>query len=273
MRELGYVEGKNLVIEQRWADGQLDGLPRLAAELVQSNPEVIVSGVTRTHIAVKAATSNIPIVMATGVDPVGAGLVASLARPGGNLTGLTGSVADMSPKLLDLLHSALPKVTRITVLMNERHPLKETRRANLQQATGKLGVGLVWIEMVDPENFDDVFASIAKQAGALVVPSDAHFGLHHQHIVRAAAQNRIPAIYAQGTFSEAGGLMIYSANLLANYRRAAYYVDRILKGAKPGELPIEQPTIFELVVNRKTAKALGLTIPQELLLRADEVIE
>ena len=274
MRELGYVEGKNLVIEYRWAEGKVDRIPQLAAELVRAKPEVIVSGSSTANRAVKAATSTIPIVMGSGSDPVAAGLVASLARPGGNITGLTNYVGDVHPKLLELIHAVLPKVVRMAVLMGARSTLGNARRTELEHAAKALGITLEPFEVAET---DDVAAALSAMAQkgltALLVTSHPMLLTQRDRIVQLASRNRIAAIYPYSEFADAGGLMSYGLSLPESYRRAAYYVDRILKDAKPSDLPVEQPTRFELVVNMKTAKALGITIPQSILVRADRVIE
>jgi putative ABC transport system substrate-binding protein len=274
MSELGYVEGKNLVIEHRWAEGNVDRIPRLAAELVHAKPEVIVSGSLTAHRAVKATTSTIPIVMASGSDPVAAGLVASLARPGGNITGLTNYVGDAHPKLLELIHAALPKVARIAVLISPRNPMGKARRTELEHAAKALGITPEIFEVADADDITTAFSAMPQKGlAALLVTSNPMLLAQRERIVRLASRNRVAAIYPYSEFADIGGLMSYGASLPDNYRRAAYYVDRILKGTKPRDLPIEQPTKFELVINMKTAKALGLTIPQSVLVRADRVIE
>ena len=275
LRELGYVEGRNILIEYRWAEGRFDRLPALAAELVRLGVTVIVAANTPAALAARNATSTIPIILVTSGDPVGSGLAASLARPGGNVTGLslTPTLA-ISGKHLELLKDAFPSITHVAVLANPANPptaglLKET-----ELAARSLGLRLRVVQVREPKEFGDAFATIKNErVPALLVIADPLVADNRDRIVAFAAANRLPAIYPYRTFVDAGGLMSYGANVADLNRRAATYVDRILKGAKPADLPIEQPTKFELVVNIKAAKALGITIPQSLLLRADRVIE
>ena len=274
LRELGYVEGRDVVIEPRWAAGKLDRLPDLAAELVASKVNVIVVGSNPATQVVKRATATIPIVMAAASDPLGTGLVASLARPGGNVTGLASLGEDVMPKLLELLHETTPKVLRVALLVNQANPVAPTYVKASQTAARTLGLQLVTARATSPGEIDAAFAVLMQeQPGALAVHNDPLFVNQRQRLAGLAATHRLPAIYPGREFVEAGGLMSYGRNLHESYRRSAVYVDRILKGAKPGDLPVEQPTKFELVINLKTAKALGLTIPQALLVRAAQVIE
>jgi putative ABC transport system substrate-binding protein len=275
LRDLGWVEGKTIVIEYRWAEGKSDRLPDLAAELVRLKVDVILAGNSAVAVAVKNATETIPIVMATVGDPVGLGLVTSLARPGGNVTGLSFSVGtDIVGKWLELLKETVPKVRKVAVLSNPANPAHALAIENVIGAARAVGVQLQLLEARGPNQFDNAFASMARErAEALLVVLDPFFSFHRSRLLALAAKSRIPAMYGSREYPEAGGLMSYGANFRHNFHRSATYVDKILKGAKPADLPVEQPTKFELVINLKTAKALGLTIPQSLLQRADRVIE
>jgi putative ABC transport system substrate-binding protein len=279
LRDLAYVEGRNLVIESRSADGKLDRLPALAAELVALRVDVIVTaGGTPAALAAKQATRTVPIVFATAGDPVASGLVTSLARPGGNVTGLSMlGTAELVGKRLELLTQAVPGVTRVAVL---RHPGFVSERADkvilkaADAAARALGVRLQVVEARGPAEFDRAFSDMTRaRAGALAVSGSPMFANERRRLVDLAAKNRLPAVYESREDVDAGGLMSYGPNFADLFRRAATYVDKILKGTKPADLPVEQPTKFELVINRKTAKALGLTIPQSLLGRADEIIQ
>lgn len=275
LRELGYVEGRNILLEYRWANGQFDRLPALAAELVGLRVNVIVASNTPAALAAKNATSTIPIILVTSGDPVGSGLVASLARPGGNVTGLSlMPTLAISGKQLELLKEAFPTVTHVAVLANPANPPTAGLLKEIERAARSLEVRLRIIQVRESKEFGDAFATMKNEhVPALLVIADPLVADNRDRIVAFAAANRLPASYPYRSFADAGGLMSYGADLSDLQRRAATYVDRILKGAKPAELPIEQPAKFELVVNLKTAKALGLTIPQSLLLRADRVIE
>jgi putative ABC transport system substrate-binding protein len=279
LRDLGYVEGRNVVIEYRFAEGKLERFPALAAELVALKVDVIfVGGGTRVALAAMQATKTIPIVFAGVADPVGSGLVTSLARPGGNVTGLSTLTPVLVGKCLELLKQAVPGVTRVAVLWRPGALPERTEKEMLQGAdvaARALGVRLQFVEVRGgPENFDRAFSDMTRaRAGALTVLPSNMFLREHRRLVDLAAKNRLPAVYTSREFVDAGGLMAYGANLADLYRRAATYVDKILKGTKPGDLPVEQPTKFELVINLKTAKALGLTIPQSVLGRADHVVE
>jgi putative tryptophan/tyrosine transport system substrate-binding protein len=278
LRERGWVEGQNIVIEYTWAEGRLERFPSLADELVSLKPDLIVAvpGTTAARAA-KQATSTIPIVFIYGFDPVGEGLVASLARPGGTITGLT-IVAGLKTagKHLELLKEAIPKVSRVAVLfapVGATAVLLEILRET-QAAAQALAVKLQVLEVRSPNELEGAFAAMLRErAGALLVLPHSLSYVHARRIVDLAAKSRLPAMYPFRESVEAGGLMAYAANAPDMFRRGAYFVDKILKGAKPADLPIEQPTKFELVINRKTAKALGLTIPQSLLSRADEVLQ
>jgi ABC-type uncharacterized transport system substrate-binding protein len=275
LRDLGYVEGRNLVIEYRDAEGKYDRLPALAAELVALKVDVIVAPTTPAALAAKQATRTLPIVCVAG-DPVGSGLVTSLARPGGNVTGLSSLAPELVGKCLEQLTQAVPGVSRVAVLwqpgaFGERMEKDMLKAAHV--AARALGARLQFVEARGPENFDRAFSDMIRaRAGASTVLPSTMFIIERRRLVDLAAKNRLPALYSAREFVDAGGLMAYGANFADSYRRAATYVDKILKGAKPGDLPIEQPTKFELVINLKTAKALGLTIPPSLLGQADEVI-
>lgn len=277
LREHGYVEGRNIVVEYRYGDGKLDQLPRLAAELVGLDVNLIVtSGAPPTHAA-QQATRAIPIVMTLVGNPVAWGFIASLARPGGNITGLTQISAELDGKRLELLKEALPKVSRVAVLIDPARSdqgvigaLQATR-----VAAEALGVKLLPLELRGPDpDLESAFrTATSERVGALLVTPGPATELHRKRVVDLAGKNRLPAMYGNREFVDLGGLMCYAPSYSDLFRRAATYVDKILNGAKPADLPVEEPTKFELVINRKTAKQLGLTIPQSLLLRADQVIE
>ena len=274
LHQLGYVEMRNVRFEYRFADGFFDRLPGLAAELVRLNPKVIVSAPLPANLALHQATSTIPIVMASGADPVGFGLVQSLSHPGGNITGLTNFAEELASKQLDLIRELLPGVARLGVLVNVQNPLHVTEWKKTQAAAANASLTLLRFDYHEIEDLERAFAQFTREkAGAVLVQPDVTFGTHREHIADIAAKSRLPAIYFNRRYVEAGGLLSYGPNLLENYRRAAVFVDKILKGAKPADLPIERPTMIELVINLKAAKALGLTVPPALLARADEVIE
>ncbi len=276
LRELGWVEGQNIVIDYRYAEGRVDRLPDLAAELVRLKVDLIVASAgTQAATAAKNATETIPIVMIYVRDPVGTGLIASLARPGGNVTGVSGSAGlELFAKQLELLKETVPKIRRVAILSNPDNAYHQLAIREVNVAARSLGVQLQLLEARGPNEFDGAFAAMAKErVGALLVLSDAIFGSHRTRLADLAARSRLPAAYGVRESVEAGGLMSYGPSFLDLFRRSAAYVDKILKGAKPADLPVEQPTKFELVINLKTAKALGLTIPPSLLQRADKVIE
>jgi putative ABC transport system substrate-binding protein len=275
LRELGWIEGQNIVIDYRYAEGRVDRLPDLAAELVRLKVDLIVSFGTQGVTAAKNATETIPIVMIAVRDPVGTGLIASLARPGGNITGGSGSAGlEIFAKQLELLKETVPKIGHVAILSNPANAYHQLAIRELKIAARSLGVQLQLLEARGPNEFDGAFAAMAKErVGALLVLSDVMLNSHRTRLADLAARSRLPAIYGVRESVEAGGLMSYGPSFLDLFRRAATYVDKILKGAKPAELPVELPTEFELVINMKTAKALGLTIPQSLLVRADEVIQ
>ena len=275
LRGLGWVEGQNVVIEYRSADGRYDRLPDLAADLVRLKVDIIVAAGTAATTAAKNAARAIPIVMIGVGDPVGLELIASLARPGGNVTGLTFSVGmETAGKGLELLKEALPKVRRVAVLTNPANPGQPLALKNVKAAARSLGMQLQLLEARGPDEFDGAFAAMVKErVGALLVVSEAMFNHHRVRLADLAARNKLPSMHGFREDAEAGGLMSYGPDLADLFRRSATYVDKILKGAKPGDLPVEQPTKFELVINLKVAKALGLTIPASVLSRADQVIE
>jgi putative ABC transport system substrate-binding protein len=274
LREVGYVEGRNLAIEWRDAEGKSERFGDLAAELVRLKVEVIVASVPAAIIAAKRSTASIPIVMVNTPDPVHLGLVASLGRPGGNVTGTTSLSAELSNKQLEILRETVPHAARIAVLCNPSNPWHSLALKGAQAAATSFAVQLQIAEVRGPEELDRAFAMMtAERAGAVLVLADPMTFFYRTRLADLAARRRLPAMYGVRGYVEAGGLMSYWAYQADLYRRAASYVDRILKGAKAGDLPIEQPSRFELVINLKTAKALGLTIPPSLLLRADQVIE
>jgi ABC-type uncharacterized transport system substrate-binding protein len=274
LRELGYVEGKNVLIEYRYAEGKLDLLPALASELVQLKVDVIVTASAPGVRAAKNATSTIPIVFAAIGDPVGGGFVASLARPGGNVTGLSILATELSGKRLELLREAFPKVTRVVILWNPTSSYNSLSFGEMPAVAKALGVQHQSMEVRGANDFENGFQRAKKEgAQALVTMPDPVINANLQPVLEFAAKNRLPAMYAGSEFVEAGGLMSYAPNYTDQFRRAAVFVNKILKGAKPADLPVEQPTKVELVINMKTAKALGLTIPQSVLGRADRVIE
>jgi putative ABC transport system substrate-binding protein len=273
LRDLGYVDGKNIAIEYRYTEGELDRLPDLAADLVRLNVDVIVTAAISSVQAAKKATATIPIVFASVGDAVESGLVSSLARPGGNATGLTFFAPELDGKRLELLKETVPKVTRVAFLWR----VPATRGDLLKDAepvAKTLGLRLQSLQVRGPDDFESAFKA-AKSGGseALIVISNPLANTHRARIVDLAAKNRLPGIYPSTEFVEDGGLMSYAPDMLDNWRRAATYVDKILKGAKPADLPVEQPTKFEFVINLKTAKQIGLTIPPNVLARADKVIK
>ncbi|RPH54073.1 MAG: ABC transporter substrate-binding protein [Acidobacteria bacterium] len=274
LRDLGYVEGQNITIEFRSSEGKYERLPDLAAELVRLKVDVIVAPANENVVVARQATRTIPIIMAGSFDPVESGLVASLARPGGNVTGLSFRAPEIEGKRLELLKEIAPRVSRVAVLSNPTNRAIHSSLAEVEVAARSLRVQVQILEARGPDEFQGAFAAMTRErAGALLVFPDGMFLLHRTRIADLAAKSRLPAMYGVREFVDAGGLVSYAPSLRDNLRRAATYVDKILKGAKPADLPIEQPTKFELVINLKTAKALGLTIPQSLLARADQVIE
>jgi putative ABC transport system substrate-binding protein len=277
LRDLGYIEGRNVVIEYRDAAGKYERFPALVAELVSLKVDVIVVTSTPAAVAVKQATRTIPIVFTWAADPVGSGLVTSLARSGGNITGLSILAPDIIGKRLELLKQAVPGVSRVAALWHPGDYVERMEKDMLTEAdraARALGLRLQVVEARGPEDFDRAFSDMTRaRADAVTVQSTNIFFIERRRLVDLAAKNRLPAMYLTREFVDAGGLMSYGPNIADLHRRAATYVDKILKGAKPGDLPVEQPTKFELVINLKTAKALGLTIPPSLLVRADHVID
>jgi putative ABC transport system substrate-binding protein len=273
MRELGYVEGMNFVIEARFADGKHERLPAFAAELVRLKVDVIVATGTPTYRALQHAAATIPVVITVTFDPVGDGFAASMARPGGNITGLTLSAADLGPKLLELLKAAMPKLSRVAVLVQPGNPAHPQRVVRIMSAAQKVGIQVVLAEAGTVPEIEREFAMMTKErANATIILADGFFLQESRPIAAQALKHRLPSISQLREYAEAGGLMSYGPNSVDNFRRAATYVDKILKGAKPGELPFEEPTRYHLLINRKTALSLSLTIPQALLGQADEVI-
>ena len=275
LRELGYVEGRNIVFERRWAEGRLERLPSLAADLVKRNVDVIVSGSNPVIAALRSATATIPVVMVTSVDPVGSGFVASLARPGGNITGMTSDpTPEILAKRLQLLKELVPKAQRVALLWNPLPPGAETYRRVVETAARRLGVSLQAVEARGRNEFEDAFAAIARGgADAVVVLSDPLFFTGRKQVVELLTKYRLPAIHGRREEAEIGSLMSYGANLADQFRRAAAYAGKILKGAKLGDIPVEQAARFELVINQRTARQLGLAIPPSLRLQADHIIE
>jgi putative ABC transport system substrate-binding protein len=274
LRERGYSEGRNLVFEHRFSEGNAERFPEFAAELVQLRVDCIIVTTTPAALAAKHATQTIPIVMPTAIDPVGAGLVASLARPGGNLTGLSVLAPELSGKRLELLQEVVPGLTRVVVLWNGANPANASAWQETQAAARALGLLLHSQDVRNPQDLQGAFGLMAQaRPDALLVLGDALLGMHRPQIVAFATQQHLPSVFAERESVVAGGLMSYGPSLPDLYRRAAYYVDRLLKGTKPADLPVEQPMKFELVINLKTAKALGITIPQSTLFQATEVIQ
>jgi putative ABC transport system substrate-binding protein len=274
LRELGYVEGRDVAIEYRWAEGQYERFPALIAELIALKVEVLVTAGTPAALAVKRATTTIPLVMVAVGDPVGTGLVKSLARPGGNLTGLVSIAPDLEGKRLELLTEIVPKLSFVAFLSNPANPFHATSEKQARAAARSLHLKVEFFPVRSESEFDRAFLAMGGQRpGALVMLADRLFLHHRARIVEFAAQNRLPAVYAYTELVEAGGLMSFGPSYPGMHRRAAYFVDRILKGGKPADLPMEQPSKFELLINLKTARALGLVIPQPILLRADNLIQ
>src|SRR5918999_4622009 len=273
LRELGYIEAKNILIEYRFADGKLDRLPELATALARLNVNIIVTAGNEAVQAAKNATQSIPIVMAFSGDPVGAGFVASLARPGGNITGLSRINIELTAKRLELLNETVPSATRIAVLFNPEGRVPMLALKEAQAAAQRLGLHIQALEMKAPQDIETAFRSAARDRAAAVMTLPGGFtGFHRTRIVNLAAKSRLPGVYNNSRFVEDGGLMSYASDQREEFRRAALYVDRILKGAKPADLPVEQPTKFDLLINLKAAKQIGVKIPANVLARADRVI-
>jgi putative ABC transport system substrate-binding protein len=274
LRELGYVEGKSIVIEYRWAEGKFDRLPALAAELVRLKLDVIVTTGSTSTRAAKEATNTIPIVMTQDTDPVGLGYVASLARPGGNITGLSTLAPEVSGKRLELLKEIIPKLSRVAVLGISTRPGNAQSLKEVELAAGAFKVQVQYLDVLDVKDIETAFRATTKgHAEAILVLQGPLFISHRIQIVDLAAKSRLPATYNVPDFVHAGGLMSYGVSIPDLFRRAAMYVDKILKGAKPADLPVEQPTKFEFIINLKAAKQIGLTIPPNVLARADRVIK
>ena len=273
LQQLGYADNKNILIEYRFADGKVERLPELASELVRLKLNIIVTAGNEAVQAAKGATQTIPIVMAFSGDPVGAGFVASLARPGGNITGLSRVNVELTGKRLEILNETVPSANRIAVLFNPEGRVPVLALKEARAAAQKLGLQIQALEMQAPQDVESAFRSAARErAGAVMTLPGGFTGFYRARIVNLAAQNRLPGMYNNSRFVEDGGLMSYSSDTREEFRRAALYIDKILKGAKPADLPVEQPTRFEFVINLKTAKQIGLTIPPNVLARADRVI-
>ena len=274
LQELGYIEGRNLTLQLRFADGKAERLAVLAEELARLKVDIIIAGDTPSTRAAQRATSVIPIVIATSTDPVGSGLVASLARPGGNTTGLSNMASDISPKRLEMLAILVLKLSRVAVLLNSSNPATRAELKSLEEANKRAGLKLLALEAETPEQIERAFAAMVKQrVEGVVITNDALFNQQRNQIAGLALKNRIPSVSGIRAGAEAGLLISYGQNVNENYRRAATYVDKIIKGAKPADLPVEQPTTIELVINLKTANTLGIKFPQSILVRADKVIE
>ena len=273
LREHGYVEGQNILVEYRYAEGKLDRLKEFASEMVSLKVDVIVTGGPIATRPTKQATNTIPIVTAYESDPVGTGLVASLARPGGNVTGLTNLSPDLSVKRLELLKEAIPKLSRVAVFWDPTDPGSPGLLKEVEMAAQSLGLKIQRLEIRNPNDIEGAFQAATKgRAGAVTTLNSPVIFTHRKRVVDLAVKSRLPTIHAQIEFAEAGGVMVYGPNDADMYRRAATYVDKILKGAKPSELPVEQPMKFDFIINLKTAKQIGLTIPPNVLVRADRVI-
>jgi putative tryptophan/tyrosine transport system substrate-binding protein len=271
--DLGYIDGQNVMVKPRWAEGNTERLPELAAELVGLKVDLMVSTGTVTALAAKASTTSIPIVFTAGGDLVKVGLISSLARPGGNLTGLSLLTTELNVKRLELLKETFPKIRRVGVLGNPANPNYRIQLNEIQAAAKQLGLEVQVLEMRNPNEIETVFSKFSdKSVGALLVLSDPTLNAHREKIADVANKSRLPAIFEFKEFVEAGGLMSYGTNIVAVYRRVAIYVDKIFRGAKPSELPVEQPTNFEFLINLNTAKQIGVTIPPNVLARADRVI-
>jgi ABC-type uncharacterized transport system substrate-binding protein len=274
LRERGYVEGQHIVLESRSAEGHYERLPALAAQLVALPVAVLVTWGTPAAVAATQVTSTVPIIFLAVGDPVGSGIVASLAQPGGNVTGVTNLTAELSAKQLELLKEIVPGLRQVAVLLNPRNPVSALQLHWTELAAQALGVQLHVVKVHDPSEFEAAFVSMTRErAGALTVLADTMFLSQRRQIADLAVQHRLPAMFNWREYAEAGGLVAYGPRLADQWQRAAYYVDRILQGTKPADLPVEQPTKFELVISLKTAQALGITMPPSLLLLADEVMQ
>jgi putative ABC transport system substrate-binding protein len=274
MRNLGYIENKNLLIEWRFADGKSERLPALAAELLKSKVDLIVSAGTTATSAARKATSSVPIVMANASDPVASGLIKSLAHPGGNVTGLSSITDELGPKHLEMLQSMMPKLSRVAVMTNPDNSSHIATLRTIQNMAPRTGIKILSVRARTPQEIEAAFLAISRERGeAVIVASDSFFIQQRRETAELCAKYHLASISARREYAEAGFLMSYGQNSADNYRRAAIYVDKIFKGAKPAELPVEQPTKFELFINAKTARALGVKIPDALTLSADKVIE
>ncbi len=274
LRDLGYVEGKNILIEYRWAEGKYDRFPALISELIGQKVDVIVTAGTPASLAVKKAAPSIPLVMMAVGDPIGTGLIESLAQPGGNVTGLTSIAPDLEGKRLELLREVIPKLSHVAVFWNPANPIQVILEKEVQAAARAFRMKVLSLGVQAPEQFDNAFATIRRERpGALLVLADRLFLHNRVPIMNFATQHRLPGVYAYQELVEAGGLMSYGPSYADIHRRAATYVDKILKGRKPADLPVEQPMKFELIMNLKAAKQIGLTIPPNVLVRADKVIK
>jgi len=274
LRDLGYVEGKNILIEYRWAEGKYDRFPALISELIGQKVDVIVTAGTPASLAVKKAAPSIPLVMMAVGDPIGTGLIESLAQPGGNVTGLTSIAPDLEGKRLELLREVIPKLSHVAVFWNPANPIQVILEKEVQAAARAFRMKVLSLGVQAPEQFDNAFATIRRERpGALLVLADRLFLHNRVPIMNFATQHRLPGVYAYLELVEAGGLMSYGPSYADMHRRAATYVDKILKGRKPADLPVEQPIKFEFVINLKAAKQIGLTIPPNVLVRADRVIK
>jgi putative tryptophan/tyrosine transport system substrate-binding protein len=273
LKEVGYVEGRNVAIEYRFAEGRNDRLPAMAADLVRRQVAVIAANGPAV-VAAKTATTTIPIVFSVGLDPVELGLVARLNQPGGNVTGVTALFDEVGPKRLELLHELVPTATLIALLLNPTYPSAENQSRDLQAAARTLGLQLHVLHASSERDFEIVFATLAQmRAGALVIGNDPFFNSRSERLAALSIRHGMPAIFQNREFAAAGGLMSYGTNLAATYRQVGIYTGRILKGEKPADMPVQQPTKFELIINLKTARALGIAVPLPLIGRADEVIE
>lgn len=274
LRELGYIEGKNLVLEKRSSEGQTERFPAVAAELVATKVDLIMALTTPAALAARDATATTPILFVAAIDPVGAGLAASLARPGGNVTGLTTLSPELATKQLQLIKELVPHVTRVAVLWNAQNPAKALVERQVTDAARQLGLVLQHHQLHGPDDFAARFAAMTeRRAEALLVPADQLMFRHRQELSRLALEHRLPSAFEPGEMAVGGGLLAYGASYPEMFRRAAFYVDRLLKGVKPADLPFEQPSKFELVINTKTARRLGLTVPPSLLQRADRLVD
>jgi putative ABC transport system substrate-binding protein len=274
LRELGYVEGRNFVLEARHADGNADRLDGLAAELVKQKVDLILSQGNPASHAAQRATATIPIIITNAIDPVGDGFGRNLARPGGNITGMSSGAEDILQKLVELLIAVAPKLKRIAVIMNSANSAHALLLSLAQAAVRKNGVQVLPVGVRTPEEIERGFATMARErTDAIIILIDAFLGAQRMQIADLALKHRLPSIYSSMAYAEVGGLMSYGTDIDENWRRAGIFVDKILKGAKPGDIPFEQPTRYYLGINRKTAKALGIKIPKSILVRADKVIE